>query len=303
MKKWIMIAQLFAANVMAVTGYCQISGPVTANQATIVPQRLEVCLQKTTNLIFPAPIKSVDRGSNDVLVQKPTGVENVLKVKAGRQYFPETNLTVITADGQFYSFTVEYTNNPSQLVLQIRPGYSSINTYPVQKTETPAMFTNTANNESLIKSLEAQASITKRNIKHVQDKTYEMKAAVRGLYTSRDMFFYKVILTNESNIDYNVEAIRFIIEDKKKIKRTSSQEIPVDPISIVGDYRTISAHKEGMVIITVPKQTIAKDKRLLVEVVEKGGGRNMICTLNNKVLLKAKSINPIADNVVVTGRN
>ncbi len=34
---------------------------------------LEVTDNKTTNLIFPSAIKSVDRGSKDILVQKASG--------------------------------------------------------------------------------------------------------------------------------------------------------------------------------------------------------------------------------------
>src|SRR4051812_37752723 len=70
-------------------------------QTTIIePYPLNITLNKTTNLIFPYAIKSVDRGSADVLAQKAKGVENILLVKAGKENFSETNLSVITADGK-----------------------------------------------------------------------------------------------------------------------------------------------------------------------------------------------------------
>ena len=85
-------------------------------QTTIIePYPLQITLNKTTNLIFPYAIKSVDRGSADVLAQKAKGVENILLVKAGRQNFSETNLSVITADGKLYSFVLDYINNPSAI--------------------------------------------------------------------------------------------------------------------------------------------------------------------------------------------
>lgn len=46
------------------------------------------------------PLKSVDRGSKDVLAQKAKGVESILQVKAAKTNFDETNLTVINADGK-----------------------------------------------------------------------------------------------------------------------------------------------------------------------------------------------------------
>jgi len=75
------------------------SAPYQAN--LIEPFHLDITFLKTTHLIFPYAIKSVDRGSPDILAQKAKGVENVLLVKAGRENFKESNLSVITADGNF----------------------------------------------------------------------------------------------------------------------------------------------------------------------------------------------------------
>src|SRR5687768_14524787 len=74
---------------------------------------LAISFNKTTSLVFPYSIRSVDRGSRDVLAQKAKGVENVLQVKAGRKGFAETNLTVITADGTLHQFTVTYSDSSS----------------------------------------------------------------------------------------------------------------------------------------------------------------------------------------------
>jgi hypothetical protein len=51
---------------------------------TIEPYKLNIGYSKTTNIIFPHAIISVDRGSKDVLAQKAKGVENILQVKAAR---------------------------------------------------------------------------------------------------------------------------------------------------------------------------------------------------------------------------
>src|SRR3954470_1354464 len=88
----------------------------------IEPYPLKITLNKTTNLIFPYAIKSVDRGSADVLAQKAKGVENILLVKAARENFPETNLSVITADGKLYSFVLNYISNPPAINLSFAHG-------------------------------------------------------------------------------------------------------------------------------------------------------------------------------------
>src|SRR3546814_18758334 len=89
-------------NVMMMLAFVVVLDAVYA-QPGIEPGYLSVSYDKTTNLVFPYNIKSVDRGTRDVLVQKARNVENVLQVKAGHEAFTETNLTVITADGHLYS--------------------------------------------------------------------------------------------------------------------------------------------------------------------------------------------------------
>lgn len=51
----------------------------TENISVIKTYHLAVTYNKTTNLVFPYAIKSVDRGSKDILVQKAKDVENILQ--------------------------------------------------------------------------------------------------------------------------------------------------------------------------------------------------------------------------------
>ena len=86
---------------------------------------LTVTYNKTTNLIFPFTVQSIDRGSKDILVQQPKGTENIVQVKADKPNFPQTNLSVITIDGKLYSFTVDYANQPNELNIVVGKDDSS----------------------------------------------------------------------------------------------------------------------------------------------------------------------------------
>src|SRR6267378_7169742 len=94
-------------------GWCLIILALKANgQSAVQTHHVEVTYNKTSNIVFPTIITSVDRGSRDILAQKAKGVENVLQLKAGKENFPETSLTVITADGILHQFTVNYSSQP-----------------------------------------------------------------------------------------------------------------------------------------------------------------------------------------------
>lgn len=77
---------------------------LTAGQH-ITPYRIGVPFSKTVHILFPSEVCYVDLGSTDIIAGKADGVENVVRVKAAVRNFPgETNFSVITGDGSFYSF-------------------------------------------------------------------------------------------------------------------------------------------------------------------------------------------------------
>ena len=77
---------------------------------------LGVSNRKTTHIIFPAKIREFDAGTSDVIAQIPETVPNILRVKAKEKLdFCETNMTVITEDGGFYSFFVRFQEDPEIL--------------------------------------------------------------------------------------------------------------------------------------------------------------------------------------------
>lgn len=72
----------------------------------IPPHALEVCYDKTTHIIFPAEITYVDLGNENLVAGLADGAKNVLRVKSAFKSFKtETNLSVITEDGSYYSFS------------------------------------------------------------------------------------------------------------------------------------------------------------------------------------------------------
>src|SRR5882672_1873022 len=83
-------------------------------------RNVEVTFNKTSTLVFPTAITSVDRGSRDLIAQKAKGVNNVLQIKAGKPNFRETNLTVITSDGGLYHFFIRYSEQPTVFTVSIR---------------------------------------------------------------------------------------------------------------------------------------------------------------------------------------
>lgn len=252
-------------------------------QALREPQTLEIAYNKTTSVVFPAIIKSVDRGSRDVLAQKAKGVENILQLKAARHGFPNTNLTVITSDGNIHEFTVAYSKAPDSLVINIA---NSDNDGPMK----PDLIFGTDMTETEMEKYASQIINAKRSIRFVKESRYKMGLLLRGIYIKNNLIFYHFRIQNQSNISYDVDFLRFYIEDRQKVKRTASQQVDIKPVYVYGNAETIKGKSMEDLIYALGKFTIPDAKRLVIEIFEKNGGRNLSLAIRNRTIVNARVV-------------
>lgn len=249
-------------------------------QTTIEPKNVALAFDKTTNLVFPYAIKSVDRGSRDVLVQKAKGVDNVLQVKAGKVEFGITNLTVITADGNLYSFLLGYSPNPD-LNLHLDP--------PLQANHALVKFTATEDHESKIQDA-AERIALKQPVMSRRDKHFDISLRLSGIYVQDHVMYYQLDLVNDSHIDYDIAQLRFYIRDKKKSKRTASQEIELQPLYACGNTQILRGHSRQTVVIALDKHTLPDKKYLSIQMMEGNGGRHLELRIGNNTIITSKKI-------------
>jgi conjugative transposon TraN protein len=249
----------------------------TKQETTIQPEGLTVSYDKTVNVIFPYAIKSVDKGSKDILVQIAKGVENILQVKAARQGFDETNLTVVTANGKLYSYLVNYSPLPSTLNIKVG---SNMN-HPASD----ALFSYKSDNEAKVYDLTEQISTKMPVLKNISDHKYDVRLSLWGSYIKDDKLYFQFNLENSSYVDYAIEALRFFIIDQKKSRRTAAQEVEVYPVAQVGNTEIIRGRSRQNIVITLPKFTIPDNKLLSIRMTESNGGRHLNLNLKNNTIV------------------
>lgn len=238
---------------------------------------LEVTWSKTTSLVFLYPIVNVDRGSGDVLAQRVKGVDNTLQIKAARRGFPETNLTVITADGSLHHFYVHYSDHPAR------------QTFVIDSVIAQVTFTDGRN----IKSYQAKTSriLKTRSTGRLQhDRQFNIQLILNAIYIEGNQIFYDLSMKNKSNIDYDVQSLRFFIRDRKKLKRTASQEIEMIPVFVGNRESKIKGKSTTRSMYVLEKFTIPDAKTLDIELFEKNGGRNLKLRIKNNTIVNAKAL-------------
>ncbi len=256
-------------------------------QALITPYLLKVGFYKTTVLVFPAAINAngIDRGSADIIAKPVPGVENILKVKATRDSFPQTNLTVVTTDGKLYAFTVDFSSTPPDRPVDISK--------QLLQEEKLALFKNRVLNDEQIMSL-AKAVANERPFLNKKTASFKMRLALRGIYTCEDVLCYRFELKNNSTLDYSVDFPRFYIRDKKRVKRTAQQEDEIVPVHIYYETgKTTRGKNKQTMVVAFSKFTIADKKNFVVQLFEKGGDRHVNIKIDGTEIIKARKL-PVA---------
>jgi conjugative transposon TraN protein len=239
--------------------------------------RLGLAYHKTTSLLFPYAIKSVDRGSGRILAQVPPAVGNVLQVKAAIPGFEETNLTVITADGGLYSFAVFYTEYPATTLLRLEAAQA-----------TAVLFTGAGLNQRQLKNITAQLSGDVRFHYGIKDKAGGIKATLEGIYIRGSTLFYRVVLTNSSPIPYGIDFTRFTVRDRKQAKRTARQEEEFLPLYTYGEEdKAVEAGHRKVLVFALEQHSLSRNKELLLDLFEKSGGRNLKLKIRDRDILQA----------------
>ena len=242
----------------------------------IPPYALEVTFNKTTHVIFPSAIRYVDLGSADLLAAKADGTENVLRVKAAlRDFSRESNLSVITEDGAYYTFNVKYADEPVKLSVEMTDFLHD------------GEAVNRPNN-----ALEIYKN-DRREVKHIGCKRFGIQYLLKGIYSHNGLLYFHLQLKNSSNVPFEVDHLTFKIADKKVAKRTAIQEQVIRPLRAHNNVQVIRGKSSERMVFTLPKFTIPDDKHLVVELYEKEGGRHQTFTVENADLVHAEVINEL----------
>jgi conjugative transposon TraN protein len=250
---------------------------------TLAQQQVElpvtITTDKTTSLLFPTAIRHVDRGTEDVLAEQVKEADNLLLVKAAMPAFKATNLTVVTADGQIYSFEVAYQQNPSQTVYRLEA--------PVFAGENKIKFSGELMNSGELDDYCKGILDNKKSINGIKDEKWDVQARVSGIYIKNNVIFYQLHLTNYSPINYDIDFIRFYIKDRRKSKRTANQEIELHPLCTAGNVTVIPGLGKKAVVFALEKFTLPDAKYLATEIMEKNGGRHLYLKVKNRKIVRA----------------
>jgi conjugative transposon TraN protein len=114
-------------------------------------------------------------------------------------------------------------------------------------------------------------------------------AAVNNIYTMGDYFFIDLSLKNKTNISYDIDQIRFKIQDKKQVKSTNFQQLEVEPVHRF--FNPDSFKRRYRNVFVFRKFSFPDEKVFNIEIAEKQvSGRAISLKVDYSDVLKADTL-------------
>ncbi len=152
--------------------------------------------------------------------------------------------------------------------------------------------------EKIIKEDMRMTSLIDMKIDRVVHRSGKMKLQLRGIYTQGSALYFLLRMQNRSSLDYDVEAIHFFITDPSN-RRTSLARSPLvqgpsvqytelKPVYVYDSSSVVPGYGKATNVIVLPRFTLPYGKRLVIEVLEKNGGRQLQLQTTNIILERAR---------------
>jgi conjugative transposon TraN protein len=130
--------------------------------------------------------------------------------------------------------------------------------------------------------------IRKKSEKHPirEEKNLKLNIQLNNVYVMSDYIFLDITFKNNSNLSYDIEDLKFSIEDKKIYKATNNQSIEMTPIFQLNPQKHFSKNFRNIYVFK--KFTFPNSKVMMIRLIEEQlSGRTIEMKVNYSDILKA----------------
>ena len=254
-------------------------------RAQNTPRELELLTvndQVTTVITASEPVRFVDISTDKVAGDQPLGNTVRLKPKFGAD---------VNADGDILAIVTIITE-------RYRVQYALIYTTRLQEavTEKTVLLSEITpyNNPAVSMSTEEMARFARRiwdspsRFRNVGAKRHHMDIRLNNIYSAGEYFFIDFSVENRTNIRFDIDQIRFKVEDKRQSRATNNQSVELSPAMILESGTSFLHGYRNVVVLR--KLTFPNDKVLTIELSEKQiSGRTITLSIDYEDVLHADS--------------
>jgi len=264
--------------------------PVVCLAQTATPEKYVMELPQlnisdgvSLHIISPEPIQFVDLSTDNLIGDLPA--ENIarIKIKNGNKaselnWRPDPGIITVVGQSFMAQYKVNYKNSETHNTItqiQIQPE-------DMQPLEYPKIAF--SNQELYNFSMDILKKKTKAPLREVND--FKLSIQLNNVYVISDYIFLDISFINDSNLSYNIDGLKFSIEDKKIYKATNNQSLELKPEYQL--YHQSQFKKNFHNIYVFKKFTYPNSKVMVIRLIEEPiSGRTVEMKIKYSDILKA----------------
>jgi conjugative transposon TraN protein len=265
----------------------------TKEQITSDLPEIEITEGINLHIISPEPIQYVDLSTQQltgdlpatniarIKITDPAETEEKGKIKLPMRYSVGSNIGIITVVGQ--SFIAQY-----KAIYRNSDNLNTVTNIHIQpEAMQPIEFDKLTFSNLELRNF-AMDIIQKKSEKNPvqQNKSLKLTFQLNNVYVISDYIFLDMTFKNDSNLSYDIEDLKFSIEDKKIYKATNNQSIELAPLFKLNSQKHF--RKNFRNIYVFKKFTYPNSKVLMIRMIEEQlSGRTIEMKVNYSDILKA----------------
>ncbi len=253
-------------------------------------ERVELCVDKLTQLIFHDNISSI-RGGYDPTYFIQSHENNVLYMQPLDSIAP-TNLYVVTSDKLHFVFSLSYSSSCDKFYHIIDPKSSVFRGDESSMTGDSALpYFGSKSDVSMLDKI-CSICLNRKERLPIITPVMDLKiyATLQNIYVDDKFLYFKISLRNSSSINYSIDYLTFYIENKKRKDTTTSGKEQLLPRYSTLGQSVVYKDKEATMIYVFDKFTINSEKLFCIDIIERAGERKISFKINSKVLLRAQNL-------------
>lgn len=237
-------------------------------------------------LFFPEPIRQGITGSSDYVFsfnRDTTQHLGLLQAKPGKP----SNLLVISTSGSVFSYIVVYKVSLDTFIYFIQnqerigfetPKYSDPipGSEELETSSEPAPFPFDRYAEYLLKRNQKISGLKTRN--------QGIILSVENIVFQKDALYFVMQLENRSGLDYDFNYLNLSTQTRLKGKRKSMQKLLKEPLYTHRVPDKIKAGELRRFVYVLPKFSLSRDRRLIVDLSEAHGERELQLKINPRFI-------------------
>ena len=240
---------------------------------------------KNVALFFPEPIRQGITGSDNFIFTYNREKEQyfgLLQAKPGK----ESNLLVVNRNGSIFSYIVRYKSQLTKLNYFVPKSSSIGNERPIQNdTTVVAKVKDSIDNKTFYYTKFSSYLLDKRQrIGTIQKRNEGIVLSINNIVFDKEELYFVIQIENKSTLDYDLNFLNLSVETRQKGKKKSLQKLFQEPVFKYNLPQRITEGKVVRLVYIMPKFSIGNDRRLIVELNEKNGERDLKLKISHKYI-------------------